>query len=369
MIFYHPAPVKENADSASGIRPRKMLEAFRNLGLEIDEVSGHNAERAGAIAKIKSHFEKGVRYAFAYGENTTLPFAFNNPSHIPLRPFQDYLFWGWMKKKDIPFGCFYRDIYWRFPELRKGLSFYKWAAPLPFHYMDVLFLNKLTTRLFLPSLEASDLLPGHWDRSKFVALPPGCEDVPYQDKTRYDQTLRFFYVGGVKQPNYDLSPMLEFFSKTERDVCLTICCREKEWEETVSTGIIGKIPKEKITVCHGKGKVLEPLWAQADLFLALWGGTPYRNFAMPFKIFEAIKYGKPIITTKGTAAGDFVEQNGFGWALTPESDALEKLVWDLRINPEKILEKRKKILESRRYHTWAVRARQVVKALCGKDIA
>ena len=45
MIFHMPLPLNPQAKSASGIRPVKMLEAFKSLGYEVFEITGYSAER------------------------------------------------------------------------------------------------------------------------------------------------------------------------------------------------------------------------------------------------------------------------------------------------------------------------------------
>lgn len=367
MIFYYPSPIQENGTSASKIRPYKMLSAFKKIGIEVYEVTGYAKERKEKIQNVKKQVQKGVKFDFTYGENTTLPLLLNEKSHYPTHPLMDYMFFRWLKDQQIPFGLFYRDIYWRFPEFRKNLPIHKWAIPLPFHYLDIEILRKMTTRLFLPSQEMSEFLPGNWNPSKFVALPPGCEEGTYRKSRQQGQNLRFFYVGGVTPPNYDLTPMLQYFSKTEQDVYLTICCREKEWNEVQSAKAYRDYSLDRIAICHKSGDSLKPFWKKADLFLALWGDISYHDFAMPFKIFEAVGYGMPIITTRGTAAGEFVAENGFGWVIEPRSDALSELVQMLKQNPELIEKKREAILARRPYHTWEARARQVIEALCRKD--
>ncbi len=59
IIFHHPLPLNPNATSASGIRPLKMLEAFRSLGYEVDVISGYSSERKKRIKEIKKKINEG----------------------------------------------------------------------------------------------------------------------------------------------------------------------------------------------------------------------------------------------------------------------------------------------------------------------
>ncbi|NLE27464.1 MAG: glycosyltransferase [Clostridiaceae bacterium] len=370
IIFYHPAPIKENATSASGIRPAKMLNAFRTAGFEVDEVCGFGAERKVAINAIKKKVNQGIHYAFAYGENTTLPFALNEPSHFPLYPFLDYSFWYWLKQHNIPFGCFYRDFYWRFPEFRKGIAFHKWSVPLPFHFADIAFLTKTCTKLFLPSEGVASYLPFKNDKKLICALPPGCDEIAdnSKDTTSYldAELLNVFYVGGITPPNYDLSPMFDFFSQPKEKVNFTLCCREQEWLNIMKNKNYLNFNSEAINIIHKSGDELSPYWSSASVFLSLWGETPYHDFGAPFKFYEALGHGIPIITTRGTAAGDFVDTQGFGWAIEPTAHALASLMDHLLHNPALIKEKKERIRTERHKHTWTERARFAATVLMGE---
>ncbi len=372
IIFYYPATLKENADSASGIRPRKMLEAFKKVGFEVDEVFGYNAERAKKIARVKRNVEKGIKYAFAYGENTTLPFALNNPSHVPSKPILDYSFWRWLKKERIPFGCFYRDVYWRFPILRKNLDFQKWAIPLPFHYIDVFFLKHFASVLFFPSEKYAECLPFNLEERQIRELPPGCELASCNKPTGLETSrrpLNCFYVGAIIPPIYDISPMLGFFSSSSKKFSFTLCCRKNEWEKILWGKNYGEICGEKLTVIHESGPDLEPYWDKSSLFLALWSPSEYRKFAVPYKIFDALGHCKPIITTKGTAVASFVEENGFGWTIKPCKEELGELLNMIFENPGLLDEKKQRIIEERHKHTWEVRALSAAENLLRKGTA
>lgn len=367
MIFYHPAPIKTNASSASGIRPRKMLEAFRKIGFEVDEVCGYGKERKEAIARVRRNVQNGIQYSFAYGENTTLPFPLNEPSHFPFYPFLDYRFWMWLRKQKIPFGCFYRDVYWKFPVFRRNMAFHKWAVPLPFHNLDLFLLKRAKVHFFLPSARMADYI-GKTCADFLSPLPPGCE-LRFREKApRKEEEVRLFYVGGVLPPNYDLLPMIDFCRKTSLNVSLVLCCRKAEWDSVRKENLYGSIPGERLHVVHESGETLRKFWEQASIFLALWGPTPYRDFAMPFKVMEALGQGVPTITTKGTAAGDFVEANGIGWAIEPKPERLEELIASIQRHPDQLFGKCARLRAIQKDHTWEARAAQVSRVLtAGKE--
>lgn len=365
MIFYHPAPIQENASSASGIRPFKMLSAFKSAGFVVDTVCGFPPERAASIRTIKENVSRGVVYDFVYGENTTYPFPLCDPDHNPKYIFLDYSFWLWIRLKKIPFGCFYRDVYWKFPEFYKPMPFVKRLIFNVFHYMDVFLLRKTAKVLFLPSKEMALHMPFNFKPEHIEALPPGCdlkENACYL-KPNPGALINVFYVGGVLPPAYKLEPMLNFFSSQTGRFRLTICCREAEWVVAMREGIYKEINSPNIRIVHKNGSDLEQEWLQSSLFLALWEKIPYRDFAAPFKILEAVGYGLPIITTSGTAAGNFVEENNLGWSINPTVEELKSLLEKIRQNPGLLKEKKSAALSIQKNHTWEARAGKVAELL------
>jgi len=60
IIFHYPLPLNPEAASASGIRPFKMIEAFKSLGYHVDLVTGYSRERKIQIKKIKKNINNGM---------------------------------------------------------------------------------------------------------------------------------------------------------------------------------------------------------------------------------------------------------------------------------------------------------------------
>ena len=106
IIFHPPLLLDPNAKSASGIRPLCMLEAFRQIGYEIDLVVGYAAERAQAIAEIERNVQSGVKYDFVYSESSTMPTILTDKHHLPLHPLLHRSFFRFCKTKHIPVGVF-----------------------------------------------------------------------------------------------------------------------------------------------------------------------------------------------------------------------------------------------------------------------
>lgn len=363
-IYYYPAPILKSSDCASEIRPRKMLEAFRSLGYDVDVVCGYSHERKRLIECIKNNIRNGIKYDFAYGENTTRPYAMNDPKHYPIHPVMDYVFWAFMKRHNIPFGCFYRDMYWRFPEFRKNVAFHKWAAPLPFHNIDIRMLKKYCTKIFFPTAECAKDLPITFNDGQVDSLPPGGDEIETR-KTIFDKEgqINLFYVGGFLPPSYDLAPAIDFVAHTQHPIHFTVCCREDEFLLAKERNLYPGIDSPKIEIIHKRGNELTEYWKQTDIFFVTWGTTRYLKNAMPFKIFEAISNAVPIITTGNNASADLITRENFGWAVEPTRDALENLFAEIIKNPKQIEEKKKSLLEKLHEHTWEARAKYVAESL------
>lgn len=92
------------------------------------------------------------------------------------------------------------------------------------------------------------------------------------------------------------------------------------------------------------------------------GGRVHEN-GYAVKIFEYLGKTIPIVATKGTAAGEFVENSGIGWSINYDIQSLKKCLKNIIQNPQVLEEKRKRELEIKSCHTWKARAHQVIEDL------
>lgn len=183
---------------------------------------------------------------------------------------------------------------------------------------------------------------------------------PDQQNTKWPvDDLYLFYVGGVTPPLYDLRPLFDAVRGME-GISLTLCCRDAEWEQVKS--YYAPIDESKVCIVHANGEGLKTYYWHADLFALIWRVNPYLSFAMPVKIFEALGYGVPILTTDGTEASRFVAKEGIGWVVST-MDELRELLSYLKTNPQAIAEKRRRVETVREHHTWQVRAQMVANIL------
>lgn len=346
-IYHVPYPLKKTEKTASAIRPVRMLEAFQNNFDEVFVISGYGKERRKKFEQLKKLVASGAKFEFMYSENSTMPNLMTEQDHIPRYPFLERNIFKFCKEKSIPIGLFYRDVYWKFPEYRQNLTFWKRCITIPLYKYDIYLYNKYIDVLYLPSKKVSKYVGF---KNRMNELPPGCSiskniklDIEYEKKPK----IELFYVGGVGE-HYDISKIIETVQKCDF-VHLTLCCPEKQWEQWISERQID-MPKN-ISIIHKSGTELKPYYKKADLGI-LFMFSEYRKLAMPFKLFEYIQNLLPIVTVNNSAAGDFVLKNNSGWAIPYDTKKFTELLSYLNQKPEEIKEKKKIMKEVRQKNTW-----------------
>jgi hypothetical protein len=345
MIFHVPAELHpETRPSASQIRPVKMQKAFEELGYQVDLVAGEPASRRAMISAITQKIREGVRYDFCYVESSTMPTLLTTPNHLPLNPFLDYGFWFQLQRAEIPIGVFYRDIYWKFPSLI-GKVFYE---------LDHGIYGSLMKKIFLPSDKMSEWLPTSL-KKKSLALPPGCEKPAGVSPAYCGGPIHLLYVGGVGR-DYNISSLIQTCGKSPF-VKLTLCCRSDEWQQSGLSDLTSG--KKNISVVHASGSDLNALYAHAHLGMLSLEASAYREFAVPFKLFEYASWQLPILAMKGTEASRIIDENNIGFIVENNESSLEAILEKIYGSPDVLDEPRKNVEAFSRKETWLARARTV----------
>ena len=353
MIFHVPYRLNYQATAASGIRPVKMRQAFEAIGFEVLEVAGTSSERRQKIAQVKALVRAGARVEFVYSESSTQANAFTDP-YFSLHPFFDNNFLAWCRRRGMKVGLFYRDVYWQFSEFSAQIG-WLYATALRFFYrLDLLGYRAGVDKIYLPSMRMAEYI-SYIPKKRCEALPPASEIVV--SKNPRNATL--FYVGGLGS-HYRLHEAVRGVGLAS-NARLILCALEKQWAAE------GPGYKSVLTsatrVVQGSGAKLETFYKEATFGCLFLEPIGYREFAAPFKLFEYLGHGKPIIATQGTLAGEFVEANGIGWALPYEAQALADLLDSLKRDPKLLEEKIASAERLRSEHTWEARARQVATGL------
>ena len=368
-IVHIPNHLDPNLASGSQIRPLKMKTAFENIGYEVDFISGYGIDRRKQINRIKNRIKNGENYEFVYAESSTMPTLLTEKNHIPLYPFLDFGFYSFCKKHNLPIGLFYRDIYWKFPAYKESVKGPRRIIAMEAYKYDLRKYDKYLSQLFVPSLLMVGYI-GHKKLSSIAhALPPGAnmlqEELDIKDEyyknriNNYDGSLRLFYVGGIGN-HYKFDELIRGVSKLD-NIYLTICCREKEWQESSSN--LAPYLNDRIKVVHESGVELAKYYRQADICLAYFQQDEYRKMAMPIKLFEYLSFTVPVVTTDRTAAGKFVKDNDIGWCIEYGEDNIHLLFKKLSENFEEVVQKHEKSKENLKNNTWECRAMEAAALL------
>ena len=151
-IFHYPEPVADNPTAGSALRPNRMLHALRSIGYEVEEVTGYSSERRKKIDQIRQQIQNGMQYDFVYSENINSPTLLADQDHIPRHPWMDFQFFRFCKSHQIPVLLFYRDIYWKFPDIFNGVaSFWKRSVLIPLFRYDLRKYRSCLDLMFLPT--------------------------------------------------------------------------------------------------------------------------------------------------------------------------------------------------------------------------
>lgn len=354
VIFHIPIKINREDASASQIRPQRMMEAFRQLGYQVDVVEGYAAQRQKAIKNIKQKIRSGVKYEFLYSESSTMPTQLTEPHHLPTHPCLDFGFFAFCKRHGIPIGLFYRDIHWQFANRNED---WKQRVARFFYFYDLRQYRKLISVLFLPSREMLAQIPFNL-RLPVVELPSGCELQPLEHCS--SDMLNVFYVGGITG-NYDMRKLVAAVSAV-KGVHLTICCRQEDWVE--ARDMYEPLLSDNVTIVHESGEALKRYFSEADVFAIVFDTCDYMGFAVPFKLFETIGYGVPVMASSGTWVGNFVSRNGVGLACDNSIESLKEAFTRLIDHPELLTEMRSKMPSVAQENTWLARCRQVSSELC-----
>lgn len=315
IIFYYPGEIVSVGLSGSEIRPFEMLTAFKAKGYDVFEITGSSFKRYRRFRELKRMGY--TKFDYFYGENSTTPTLFNDRDHIPRHPLLELFVLRWVKKHKIPIGLFYRDIYWKFPSLMKGVPSYKRLALIAAYKVELFIYTYYSNVILVPSKQMGALLRIN-SSIRIEVLPPAVRTEKIFRSFNEERPLRILYVGGIDIKGlYDITPILELCRENMR---LTICCRQSEWEKCYSY-YKKYLDKCEVNVVHAYGRDLEALYSDADVFSLLRLENEYLKMCMPFKIFESIGHGLPVICYSGSAYADFVLNNGCGWVVNSKEEA------------------------------------------------
>lgn len=359
MVFHAPYPLDPAPRSASRQRPNKMLAAFRENGQQVHRVTGTPYQRALGYRDLRRRIARGQRIEYAYSENSTQPNVLATSLRQGFAPLLEARIIAYCRRHRLPFGQFYRDVYWRFAESQASAPLLR-RAMMQFAYrVDLQVLRRLGAHMFLPSLAMAPIVPFDADRSS--ALPPGS---PVHDSTS-PGGLELLYVGGIGA-GYALDEGLRALQDVEQ-ATLTMVVRRQEWE--AHRDRYAPLLTERVRIVHAGSDELQELYDRASACLLLVAPDGYRRFAVPLKLFEYLGYGKPILASEGTLAGDMVDRMGSGFTVANRQEDIAELLLRLAADPGLLRAAAARARAAGVENTWSMRARKVAEVLTGREDA
>jgi len=303
----------------------------------------------------------GEKFDLVYVEAPTNPISYARVLRVPIINLLDHAFLLFVKIKGVPIGLFYRDVYWSeafSPRREKSL---REKVLTIFQKLDLWFYSTYVNVLFLPSLRMLPHITRGERFSKVEELPSGCEAVSsLVTRSKKNESLSMVYVGGVSRKHYDMRLLFEAVADCPF-LKLTCVFREDEWrsvERDYSLGDHGNI-----NVLQAHGEKLGGLLERASLASIIIRPVPYWDFAMPYKLFEYMGFGLPVLASKGTAVADFIEANDIGWTVDYDADKIKALMIELNADRSQLERKVENIRKVVSLHTWDARASSVIRSL------
>jgi glycosyltransferase involved in cell wall biosynthesis len=355
MVFHAPYPLDPAPTSASRQRPNKMLAAFDENGHVVHRITGNPFQRALGYRDLRRRVAGGQQVEFAYSENSTQPNVLATSLKHGLAPFLEARILDYCRRRGIPFGQFYRDVYWRFAESQATAPLARRALMQIAYRADLAVLRSSHAHLFLPSLPMAPIVPFDEDRSS--ALPPGA---PVHDSPT-PVGLDLLYVGGIGA-GYALDEGLRALQTVEQ-ASLTMVVRRHEWETHRER--YSPLLTDRVRVVHAGSEELQELYDGASACLLLVAPDGYRRFAVPLKLYEYLGYGKPTLASQGTLAGELVEEMGSGFTVPNAHEEIAALLQRLAEEPSMLEHAAERARAARLENTWAMRARTVAEVLTG----
>lgn len=364
FLVYYPFQLATNPQSGSQLRPLEMLQAFERYAQSANKkmliISGTSSERMAQWEKLVK--EDGLEdIEFCYSENQTIPLWLTDPSHIPTKPFIDKSVFKELKRRNIPIGVFYRDVYWKFDDLYpvKGL---KKVALQTIYRLEEKFYQKYVSTVFLPSQAMSRYVS---IATNHVPLPPGGRRVELPERKTQISHPQGIYVGGINSEDYGVETLLEAVKELKQEGTqfeLHIACREDEFERAKA-----KRPnvfhENYATFYHKNASELEQVYAEMDMAFIPRKKTVYNDFSVPVKLVEYLSSGIPVVASDCDAQREIIEQGGYGVIVQDDKEGMKQGIREMIQSSAAIkLKIQSDFLQN---HSWDARVHKVVTTLVG----
>ncbi|MBE4907075.1 glycosyltransferase [Bacillus luteolus] len=362
VLVYYPFQLAENANSGSKVRPHEMLKAFKQWGekeqVEIICIHGNTVEREKQFKQLS---QQGVLEDlwFCYMENQTIPLWLTDPGHKPARPLVDREILSFLKRKKVPVGIFYRDVYWKFDELYPLKGIKKFIMKSIYRFEEK-FYEKYMDTIFLPSNE----MGAYVDINRpMTELPPGGKNTGEYHNYDSKKPYQGLYVGGINNEDYGLYLLLDAIEKVNKSeqLCnLTVVCREDEYQ-SLPQDKRSRIEQLKVTVKHISGAKLDDLYKEMDFAFIPRYRNEYYDFSVPVKLVEYLSAGLPIVATDCTSQKHFIESGQYGAICKDEKESMAEAINNMIANKEQYAKNIKETFMAK--HSWLARVEKVKNTL------
>ncbi|AHW61826.1 Glycosyltransferase involved in cell wall bisynthesis [Draconibacterium orientale] len=309
--------------SGSKVRPYKVYKTFLEKGDDVILINGRIKQRLKLFfSLLKSKAYRNADYCYV------------EPSTYPANPL-DYIMFFYFKYKNIPMGYFYRDMYYRFPDLFKLEGLNKHILLLRYKF-DLVLFKRLFKVVFFPS----QLMASYFKFKVKVPLPPAGNLEFEGDEEFYHSII---YVGGINNMlgSRILLEAMDLVNNQGKKLQLNLICRDQDTKD-----ISEYHNKSWLNVLHLSGDHLKEIYNKSDFAIIPRKRNPYFDFSMPVKLLEYMSYGKPMVVTDCTEMANFVQRNEIGIVAEDNAESLARSIIELSDSPEKLNKFRKNIRQS-----------------------
>lgn len=359
VVFHLPYLRKDSRVDASIARPTQLIEAFKERGFLVIEISGVPGERREAIRDLRRRLRAGLKVDLFYSESHALPNALANwkSARVLQSPFLDARLFRLMRQHGVPTALFLRDVAWRSPGFMSHRPRWVRAVAKQIYWIDLVQYRRWIDLLYVPSEPMAALVPIYpQDRMKVLrAAGPRTELEGIAPPSA--GRLKLVYVGNVDADVYRFHRLLTAVRQASDVAELVVNVPEISWERFRSQ--YEQLLGPNITVEHRSLDTLPPLLAASDIGVLFYEPSMYRTIAFPAKVLEYCAYGLPIITSGDSYAAEYIEDFGLGWVVDYDEQALRDLLIDLSAAPDDVAEHARVALAHSRGETWLNRVDQI----------
>ncbi len=362
VIFTYFSNIENHRKSARPMRVRAMRDNLRKykrcfvfMG---DEITLKRKE------KFLKNLPKTCNIKMAYEESLSAPSSIHTSFGILRHNFRKFL-----KKNNIKYSVFLRDMYQAFPQYEKIVGIENSYARFLTLRDEVMDMILSATKIYTPSetfkkeMVLRGLIPKKYGYMLDI-LPPGINksSMLYDNKYKcgLNEKIKIVYTGGLGE-FYNFKKFLEAFYICE-ELPLEFHLYIKKQELQKSRHIYGYDLDKKSNIFIHEGSFTEmAINMNYDLGLSLFEDDSYRKMAIPVKVFDYLSLNIPVLTGKGTESGELVKKYDVGFVIDNKIPEIVNFLIDIVQKRENLLKKQKNIKNFILENLWDKRVEKVMK--------